>query len=117
VVAGLIAAVKLARVESIELQNRSPRVRSDTPLLHHQLIHNKLSDPQFLNPATLPNPRLPIPRSPNPPIAPTAWRSSRFATLATARRMSRTVKHFRIRQADGVSTAHNYCMLKDAKQK
>jgi hypothetical protein len=28
VVAGLIAAVKLARVESIELQNRSPRVRS-----------------------------------------------------------------------------------------
>jgi hypothetical protein len=28
VVAGLIAAVKLARVESGELQNRSPRVRS-----------------------------------------------------------------------------------------
>ena len=28
VVAGLIAAVKLARVESVELQNRSPRVRS-----------------------------------------------------------------------------------------
>jgi hypothetical protein len=28
VVAGLIAAVKLAGVESIELQNRSPRVRS-----------------------------------------------------------------------------------------
>jgi hypothetical protein len=28
VVAGLIAAVKLARVESIELQNRSPRLRS-----------------------------------------------------------------------------------------
>jgi hypothetical protein len=28
VVAGLIAAVKLARVGSIELQNRSPRVRS-----------------------------------------------------------------------------------------
>ena len=28
VVAGLIAAVKLARVESIELQNRSPRVRA-----------------------------------------------------------------------------------------
>jgi hypothetical protein len=28
VVAGLIAAVKLARVESTELQNRSPRVRS-----------------------------------------------------------------------------------------
>jgi hypothetical protein len=27
-VAGLIAAVKLARVESIELENRSPRVRS-----------------------------------------------------------------------------------------
>jgi hypothetical protein len=27
-VAGLIAAVKLARVESVELQNRSPRVRS-----------------------------------------------------------------------------------------
>jgi hypothetical protein len=28
VVAGLIAAVKLARVESREIQNRSPRVRS-----------------------------------------------------------------------------------------
>jgi hypothetical protein len=28
VVAGLIAAVKLARVESAEIQNRSPRVRS-----------------------------------------------------------------------------------------
>jgi hypothetical protein len=28
VVAGLIAAVKLARVESTEIQNRSPRVRS-----------------------------------------------------------------------------------------
>jgi hypothetical protein len=28
VVAGLIAAVKLARVESVELENRSPRVRS-----------------------------------------------------------------------------------------
>ena len=27
-VAGLIAAIKVARVESIELQNRSPRVRS-----------------------------------------------------------------------------------------
>jgi hypothetical protein len=27
-VAGLIAAVKLARVESTEIQNRSPRVRS-----------------------------------------------------------------------------------------
>jgi hypothetical protein len=27
-VAGLIAAVKLARVESAEIQNRSPRVRS-----------------------------------------------------------------------------------------
>jgi hypothetical protein len=28
IVAGLIAAVKLARVESLELQNRSPRVRA-----------------------------------------------------------------------------------------
>ena len=28
VVAGLVAAVKLARVESAEIQNRSPRVRS-----------------------------------------------------------------------------------------
>jgi hypothetical protein len=28
VVAGLVAAVKLARVESREIQNRSPRVRS-----------------------------------------------------------------------------------------
>jgi len=28
VVAGMIAAVKLARLESTEIQNRSPRVRS-----------------------------------------------------------------------------------------